>query len=56
VEVVRQEYYGHDQMVTVRLADGALLKVREIAGQDFAPGQRLGLRVRGPAVVFPDRG
>ena len=56
VEVVRQEYYGHDQMVTVRLANGALLKVREIAGQDFAPGQRLGLRVRGPAVVFPDRG
>jgi len=52
VEVVSQEYYGHDQMVTVRVADGSLIKVRELAGLDFAPGQRLGLRVRGRAVVF----
>jgi len=55
VEVVRHEYYGHDQMVTVRLADGALLKVREMAGHEFTPGQQLGLRVRGRAVVFPER-
>jgi iron(III) transport system ATP-binding protein len=55
VEVVAHEYYGHDQMVTVRLASGALVKVREIAGHDFAPGQRLGLSVRGSAVVYPAR-
>jgi iron(III) transport system ATP-binding protein len=55
VVVVRHEYYGHDQMVTVRLGDGALLKVREIAGHEFTPGQQLGLRVRGRAVVFPER-
>jgi iron(III) transport system ATP-binding protein len=53
VEVVGHEYYGHDQMVTVRLANGALIKVREIAGHDFTAGQRLGLRLRGRAVVFP---
>jgi iron(III) transport system ATP-binding protein len=53
VEVVAHEYYGHDQMVTVRLANGALMKVREIASHDFAPGQRLGLRVRGHVVVYP---
>ena len=53
VEVVKHEYFGHDQMVTVRLENGALVKVREIAGHDFATGQRLGLRVRGRAVVFP---
>ena len=53
VEVVAHEYYGHDQMVTVRLTSGALMKVREIASPDFAPGQRLGLRVRGHVVVYP---
>jgi iron(III) transport system ATP-binding protein len=53
VEVVAHEYYGHDQMVTVRLANGALMKVRDLATHDFAPGQRLGLRVRGHVVVYP---
>jgi iron(III) transport system ATP-binding protein len=53
VEVVTHEYYGHDQMVTVRLANGALMKVRDLATHDFAPGQRLGLRVRGHVVVYP---
>jgi iron(III) transport system ATP-binding protein len=53
VEVVAHEYYGHDQMVTVRLGNGALVKVREFAAHDFTPGDRLGLRLKGDAVVFP---
>ena len=53
VEVVTSEYFGHDQMVTVRLKSGALVKVREMPGRDFAPGQRLGLRVSGDVVVYP---
>jgi iron(III) transport system ATP-binding protein len=55
VEVVGHEYYGHDQMVTVRLANGELVRVREIAGHEFVQGQRLGVRVRGSVVVFPER-
>ncbi|MEX0749717.1 MAG: TOBE domain-containing protein, partial [Dehalococcoidia bacterium] len=55
VEVVSHEYYGHDQMVTVRLQGGSLVKVREIAGHAFTSGQKLGLQVRGRVVVFPDR-
>jgi len=53
VEVIEREYYGHDQMVTVRLGDGSAVKVREAAGHDFVPGQRLAVRVRGPVVVYP---
>jgi len=56
VEVVSHEYYGHDQMVTVRLSDGATIKVRALSGEDFIPGQRLGVRVRGSIVVFPSSG
>jgi iron(III) transport system ATP-binding protein len=52
VDIVSHEYYGHDQMVTVRLANGELMRVREMAGHDFAPGQRLGVSVRGGVVVF----
>ncbi|MEX2247092.1 MAG: ABC transporter ATP-binding protein [Dehalococcoidia bacterium] len=53
VEVVAQEYFGHDQMVTVRLPGGGLLKVREMPGRDFARGQRLGLQLRGDVTVYP---
>jgi len=55
VEVVSAEYYGHDQTVLVRLGSGAVLKVRLLAGEEFSPGQRLGLRLNGDAVVFPRR-
>jgi hypothetical protein len=50
---VSHEYYGHDQMVTVRLPNGELVRVREIAGHDFAPGQHLGVSVRGDIMVYP---
>lgn len=53
VEVVSAEYYGHDQTVMVRLGSGAVLKVRLLAGEEFSPGQRVGLRLKGDAVVFP---
>jgi hypothetical protein len=51
--VVASEYYGHDQMVTVRLDSGTLVKVREISGRDFPAGKRLGVRVSGDVVVYP---
>jgi iron(III) transport system ATP-binding protein len=52
-EVVAREYFGHDQMVVVRLPDGSLLKVRELPGSDFEPGQRIGVRLKGDVVVYP---
>jgi iron(III) transport system ATP-binding protein len=51
--VVASEYFGHDQMVTVRLDDGTPLKVRDLPGRDLSPGARLGVTLRGGVVVFP---
>ena len=56
VDVVSVEYYGHDQMVTVRLPSGRPVIVRMLAGERIEPGQRLGLQVRGDAVVFAREG
>ncbi len=52
-EVVSCDYYGHDQMVTVRLDGGTLVKVRLLPSRDLAPGQRLGLQLKGEVIVFP---
>jgi iron(III) transport system ATP-binding protein len=51
--VVSQEYFGHDQMVTVRLEDGGLLKVRLLPSRGLRQGQRLAVRLRGDAAIFP---
>ena len=53
VEVLDSEYFGHDQLVTVRLASGRSVKVRLLPGRALDPGQRLGLRLSGDPVVFP---
>jgi iron(III) transport system ATP-binding protein len=53
VEVVARDYYGHDQMITVRLADGALVRVREQSAHEVAPGDRFGLQLAGDVVLFP---
>ncbi len=53
VEVTAVDYYGHDQLVTVKLSSGLPLKVRLLAGEELGPGQRLGLRLAGEVVVFP---
>jgi iron(III) transport system ATP-binding protein len=53
VAVISREYYGHDQLVTVRLPSGREAQVRMLSGHAFDPGDLLGLRVTGDAVVFP---
>jgi iron(III) transport system ATP-binding protein len=53
VEVLSSEYYGHDQMVTVRLPSGKAIKVRLLPGRVLERGQRLGLRLSGDVTVFP---
>jgi iron(III) transport system ATP-binding protein len=52
-EVVSSEYYGHDQMVSVRLSSGRIVRIRLLADERFEPGQRVGVAARGPALAFP---
>ena len=52
-EVTGVEYYGHDQMVTVRTFGGRQLRVRLLAAAPFALGQRVGVVVRGDVFAFP---
>ena len=48
------EFYGHDQMVLVRLADGTRLRSRPIGSRrDLVPGTRVRASLDGPARVFP---
>jgi iron(III) transport system ATP-binding protein len=55
-EVTGVEYYGHDQMVTVRASSGRALRVRLLAAAPFAVGQRVGVVVKGEVFAFPRRG
>ncbi|HUF54891.1 MAG TPA: ABC transporter ATP-binding protein [Dehalococcoidia bacterium] len=52
VEVLHSEYFGHDQLVTVRLPSGADVKVRLLPGRALDRGQRLGLRLSGDPVIY----
>ena len=55
-EVVSIDYYGHDEMVTVRLKSGNLLKVRLMATPSIVEGQQVGVRLKGDALIFPAAG
>ncbi len=53
-EVIDREYFGHDQLVHVRLPSGARLQSRLLGSMgDFFPGQQVDLQVQGSVVVFP---
>jgi iron(III) transport system ATP-binding protein len=51
--VVAREFYGHDQVVTVRLPTGAELRVRLLPDEPAPLHQRVRVRPRGPVVAFP---
>ena len=56
-EIVRREFFGHDQRLTIRLTDtGRLLTVRLGPTPSFQPGERVRPRVCGPVAVFPEAG
>jgi iron(III) transport system ATP-binding protein len=55
-EIVDIDYYGHDQMVAVRLQSGETLRVRLLARPGFEVGQRVGVTARGEPFVFPRSG
>jgi iron(III) transport system ATP-binding protein len=46
------DYYGHDQMITVRLEGGDVVRIRTLTSP-VATGQQVGVVVKGPCFVFP---
>jgi iron(III) transport system ATP-binding protein len=52
-QVVDIDYYGHDQMITVRLQSGETLRLRLLATPGIEVGKRVGVTARGEPFVFP---
>jgi iron(III) transport system ATP-binding protein len=52
-EVVDIEYYGHDQMVKVKLQSGETLRLRLMATPGIEPGKRVGITVKAQPLVYP---
>ena len=46
-------YFGHDQLVEVRLADGTRLRSRMGPGRAFEPGDRVSVTISGDVLAFP---
>ena len=54
VEVVERTYFGHDQLVQIRLGSGTRLQSRLLGSAgEFFPGQRVKLNLRDNVVIFP---
>ena len=51
--VERREFYGHDQLVTLRLESGARIRARLGPDADFPPGCRASVFATGAGVVYP---
>jgi iron(III) transport system ATP-binding protein len=51
--VLTREFYGHDQLVKLRLDSGPVVCSRLGGGPGFRPGERVAVEVQGTAVVFP---
>jgi iron(III) transport system ATP-binding protein len=51
--VIAREFYGHDQLVKLRLDSGPVLCSRLGGGPGFKIGERVLVETRGTAVVFP---
>jgi iron(III) transport system ATP-binding protein len=47
-----REFYGHDQLLKLRLDSGGTLRARLVGGPGFGPGERVAVDVWGSAVVF----
>lgn len=48
-----QTFYGHDQVLDVRLADGSRVAVRTGPRLDLRPHIAVNIRVQGPVVAYP---
>ena len=53
-QIVAREYFGHDQLMRIRLPSDTELYSRLLGSEgDFAAGQRVEVSVRGQVVVYP---
>jgi iron(III) transport system ATP-binding protein len=52
-EVVGRSYFGHDQLVELRLGSGKLLRSRRVGHGAWSPGDKVSLRLDGPIDVLP---
>lgn len=52
-EVVDREYYGHDQMIAVRLTTGRRVHARLGPWENYQVGDAVFVRAEGPVVAFP---
>jgi iron(III) transport system ATP-binding protein len=52
-EVTSVDYFGHDQMVTVRVGSGTTLRSRLLAAAPLAVGEHVGVVVTGGVAAFP---
>jgi iron(III) transport system ATP-binding protein len=54
--VARQDFFGHDALLALELDDGTKVAARIFGAGSQAPGigQRVGLRVRGPVLAYPE--
>ncbi|MGF1471565.1 MAG: ABC transporter ATP-binding protein [Rubrobacteraceae bacterium] len=50
--VTGREFYGHDQLIQLRLDSGETLYSRSVGRQSFEMGERVSLGVWGPVVTF----
>ena len=48
-----REFYGHDQVLKLRLDSGRTLRSRLVGGPGFRPGSRVAVDVWGPVMSFP---
>ena len=54
--IVSRAFFGHDQLLTLRLDSGHTLKARLGAYGGFRPGDRVSVSVRGGALAYPHEG
>jgi iron(III) transport system ATP-binding protein len=52
-EITGVEYFGHDQMATVRLQSGKSLKIRLLSAPKLAAGSHVGVAIVGDVLAFP---
>ena len=51
--IVSRAFFGHDQLLTLQLDSGPMLKARLGAYGGFRPGDRVTVSVRGGALAYP---
>ena len=53
-EIINLEYFGHDQLIKLKLSSGTHLQSRLLSSEEnYYPGQRVKLRVRDKVIVYP---